>query len=423
MRSEPRLPAALEPGLRWLEARTSKSRNYLYGVINGCFGFVGDGFWSPIVLSSFAATLGAPNAVIGLIPAIQSGGWLLPQLVVASRVRHLPRKIVVYRSAVWARTLSYAWIVATSVLLAGLPEALLGAFLLGLLVNALSTGIAGLPFMEIVAKIVPPRERAAFFGVRLLLGGLLALAVSVAVRALLGAGWSFPLAYTVIFALGTLFYSAGYATFALVDEPPDAPQPRASFRADVRGIPAMLREDRAFAAFLMFRLCLTVAALADPFYTVYAIRVIGVEGATVGSFLVALGVLGPLSNALWSRVATRFGSRRVLRWGLGFALLAPVVALLMPEGAGFWFFAVYALSNLGGTAINLANTNYLLGIAPDAARGRAIGVVNTVVGLVSFAAVLGGVIADRVGYVGLFALGAGLYALSWALAGGLRRDL
>ncbi|HWG85445.1 MAG TPA: MFS transporter, partial [Deinococcales bacterium] len=67
--------------------------------------------------------------------------------------------------------------------------------------------------------------------------------------------------------------------------------------------------------------------------------------------------------------------------------------------------------------------NHLLGIAPAAMRSRYIGATNTLVGLASFAPVLGGGLADIVGYRPLFLAGSVLYLLCWLLASRLRRDL
>jgi len=57
-----------------------------------------------VVVAGFASRLGASNAVIGLLPAIAQGGWMLPQILVASRVRALAYKLPVYRSAALVRT-------------------------------------------------------------------------------------------------------------------------------------------------------------------------------------------------------------------------------------------------------------------------------------------------------------------------------
>ena len=84
------------------------NRNEWLGFLNGCGVSIGDGFMSvTVVMAGFAARLGAPNWVIGLLPAIAGGGWMLPQLLVAARVRPLAYKLPIYRSAAFVRTSMY----------------------------------------------------------------------------------------------------------------------------------------------------------------------------------------------------------------------------------------------------------------------------------------------------------------------------
>jgi predicted MFS family arabinose efflux permease len=424
IRAMTRLPTPLEPMIQWLEDRLGWDRNYLYGVLNGWLVSIGDGFMNAsIVLSSFAAALGASNTVIGLLPAIQTGCWMFPQLLVASRIRHIPRKITVYRRASTIRTLSYLWIVVCTVLLSHQPGLLLIAFLIGLTANSLASGISGLPWLEVAAKVVPARQRPAFFGVRNLYGGLLALVAGFVVRAILGSSLSFPFDYALIFALGMTAHSTGWWLFGFIDEPPDPPQEPAHFREEVRSIPETIRDDPDFRSFLIYRAVSAIATLSDPFFTVFALREIGVGKAAVGAFVIVIGVVAPLSNAVWTRLAERFGSRRLIRYALACSALAPLVALLMPKGAGLWFALVFVLSSMGTAGLNMGNSNFILGIARPEARGRYIGTANTLVGLAMFASVAGGRLADGLGYRPVFALGIALYALSWVLASRLRRDL
>ncbi len=419
-----RFPARLEPLIGWLENRFGWERNYAFGVLNGWFASLGDGFMNAsVVLSSFAAVLGASNTVIGLLPAIQTGGWMIPQLLVASRIRHLPRKIVVYQRASTIRTASYVWIVTSTVLLSSQPSLLLIAFLIGLTANALASGISGLPWMEVTAKVIPARQRPGFFGIRNLYGGLLALVGSFAVRAILGADWRFPFDYTLIFVLGMTAHSICWWLFGFTVEPPDPPQEPAHFRQEVRSVPDTIRDDPDYRAFLIYRTAVAIATLSDPFFTVFALREIGVGKAAVGAFAIVIGVVAPLSNAVWSRLAERFGSRRLIRYAVACAALAPLTALLMPKGAGLWFALVFVLSSLGAAGLNLGNANFMLGVAKPEARGRYIGTANTLVGAVMFVSVVGGQLADWVGYRPVFALGVVLYGLSWGLASRLRRDL
>lgn len=142
-------------------------RNTRLGVINGWLVFVGDGFFNvTVVVAGFASRLGASNAVIGLLPSIYLGGYMLPQLLVASKVSSLPYKLPVYRSAAGLRAGSYVSMVLISALLWQRPALCLGLFLLALSINALASGIAGLPFLEVVSKTIPAPKRAAFFALR-----------------------------------------------------------------------------------------------------------------------------------------------------------------------------------------------------------------------------------------------------------------
>lgn len=416
------LPRTLEPSISWLEKRFGWDRNYTYGVLNGWFVFAGDGFMNAsVVLSSFAAALGASNVIIGLLPAIQVGGWMLPQILVASRIRHIPRKITVYRGASGIRFSSQLAIVLATLIFPNNPTLLLWTFLLALAASAIASGVSGLPWLEVAAKVIPGNRRPAFFATRNLYGGLLALGSGFAVRALLGSSLVFPYDYAIIFACATVMLSSGWWIYGFINEPPDdPPQPPAHLLEELRAMPETVTRNPDFAAFVLLRVVISIAALSDPFFTVYALRQIGVSKAEVGTFVIVLGIVGPLSNAVWQRLAARFGSRRTIRFALAFSILAPLTAILMPKGAGMLFALVFACSGIANAGLNIANPNYLLGVAPAEARGRYIGTINTLVGVALFMSVPAGRLADWVGYQPVFALGAGLYAVAWLLASRLK---
>ena len=398
-------------------------RNYRLGIWNGWLVSVGDGFLSvTVVLAGFAARLGATNAVIGLLPAIAQGGWMLPQILVAARVRSLPYKLPVYRSAALIRAVSYVCMVLAAALLAGTPALCLTLFVLAMTVNALASGVSGLPFLEVCSKIIPVGRRAAFFGTRNLVGGLLAFGAGLVVRWILASGLAFPYDYALIFGLATVFYVVAYALFGKVDEPPDPPLPPSNVAEELRQIPVILKADPHFRAFLIVRLTLAVATLADPFYAVYALRVLNVPASQLGVFLLALAGAAPLSNLLWRRVAERKGSRRIIRYSAASACLAPLLALSLGKDSAQFYLLVFVALSVAAQGFNLGHTNHLLNIAPQDQRSRYIGSLNTLVGLALFAPVAGGLLADHAGYRAVFWLSAALFAAAWWQCGKLRRD-
>ncbi|WP_370293627.1 MFS transporter [Deinococcus sp. KSM4-11] len=404
--------------------RMNWSRNEKLGILNGWGASLGDGFLNvPVVVAGFASRLGAPNWVIGLLPSIAAGGWMLPQLLVAARVRALPYKLPVYRSAAGARTGAYLAMVLVAGLLADRPALCLTLFVLAMLVNSLASGVSGLPFLEVVSKTVASDRRARFFGTRNLYGGLLAFGAGLIVRLILGSSLQFPYDYALIFALATIAYTFGYSVLGRVDEPPDPPQEPQGVRGELKAIPQTLR-DPHFRAFLIVRLLLAGGSMSDPFYAANALRSLHFPPATLGIFVMALTGAAPLSNVVWQRVAERKGSRRIIRYATFFYGIAPLYAIVV--GAlhlGTWaYLGVFILTSVAAQGFNLGHTNHLLNIAPPGERSRYIGTLNTLVGGALFLPVLGGLIADAAGYTPVFVLSALFSAAAWWRCGKLRRD-
>ncbi|RIH85130.1 Major Facilitator Superfamily protein [Calidithermus terrae] len=129
-------------------------------------------------------------------------------------------------------------------------------------------------------------------------------------------------------------------------------------------------------AFSLPRGLLALAGIADPFYAVYALKVLGVPGAMVGTFLMVLAAISPLSNVVWSRLVRRYGSRRVIRLATFIQVFTPLTALLMPHGAGMAYALVFVCASRAGPGIGLGYTNYMLNVAPAEERSRYPGAVN-----------------------------------------------
>ena len=362
-------------------------------MLNGWFVFLGDAFFNAsIVLSSFAAKLGAPNAVIGLLPALLSAGSMIPQAFVAPYVARMPVKVVLYRRVAVLRVSSLAFI-----------DLLLACFVLGLALNGLVTGFSSLPFWETVAKTIPIERRAALFGGRNLVGGLLAFLAGILVRFLLGTPLPFPIPYAILFTLGTL-------AFGLSHEPPDEGRPAERIRL------SLPLKDFAFRRFLRVRMLFAVASMTEPFYAAYAVRKLG-QSSEIGLYLTLYTLASVLSNLLWVRLSQRYGSKLLILSGASLGMVTPILALLLPPGA---FGLVFLLQGTYLAALGLGSTTYLLNTADPQNRSSYIGLANTVVGVVSFSPVLGGLLADRLGYAAPLLVAAGCYG--WGLYAGRKLE-
>jgi MFS family permease len=312
------------------------------------------------------------------------------------------------------------------------PTWMLLAFFLPYLVISLASGISGLPFMEIVGKTIPPRQRGVFFAARLFFGGLLGLAASGLVRLLLEerAGLFFPYNVALLFLIFAVFTSVGMAVFAMVVEPPSptrdgyaAPLPwREAVRALWRHIPYRL--------FLGARMALMWAAIATPFFTAYAVRDLRIPDAAIGIYLGLNVGASLLSNLLWSWISVRWGHRAVLEGATACGLVSVLWALMVgplsavqPGLAEALMGPVFVLSGAYASGAAIGGLSLLLEIAPGHDRPLTIGLTNTLLGVALLSTAMGGLIADLIGYRGLFALSFGFYALALALLWGLRRAM
>lgn len=203
-------------------------RNLVLGVANGALFRLFNALTDPsLVLTWFVSQLTASPVAIGLLLPISQGGWFLPQLLVSGLVQRMPRRMSLYRATAFVRVLSLALIVASVFIIGDRnPSSLLVAFLILYSAYSLVSGVAGLPFMDVVGKAIPADRRGSFFAWRRFTGGVLALGASALTSYVLDErpGLAFPMNFGWLFAAAALAMGAGFFFFAQVVEPVDAVQ-------------------------------------------------------------------------------------------------------------------------------------------------------------------------------------------------------
>ena len=98
---------------------------------------------------------------------------------------------------------------------------------------------------------------------------------------------------------------------------------------------------------------------------------------------------------------------------------APIFAPLFSKDDLHTLFAlVFVLGGLATGSSRIANNNMMLTIAPPHSRATYLGFLNTLLGLVTFISVIGGLVVDTLGFTVLFLIALLLAAL--ALIAGAR---
>jgi MFS family permease len=414
-------------------ARRHLRRNFSLGIANGALFNLSSSLLDPsLVLTWLASQLTSSNFLIGLVMPINQGGWFLPQLLVSGYLQGRKRKLPFYVAMSAPRAICWASMALALFLID--DQRVLLVFFYGLLtVYSLGGGLAGLSFMDIVAKAIPSTRRGTFFGWRRFLGGILALGGSLVVKYVLDERWGppFPHNFGVLFVLSFLTISAAMISFGLFVEPVEPVLNQSmALSGQLKRALHLPRRDANYGRLLVVQFLSRAAGMATPFYIVYAKRVLGVSAGMVGVYLTWATLAGIASTLVWGRISDRHGNRGVILSGGLVGLATPLAALLIPLLVGWQpsmaarapqaFTIVFVLSSIFQMGLIIGYHNYLLDIAPAEDRPLYIGLANTLTGLTMLASAVGGLIVDLAGLVVLFWVTAALYAGALVFTGGLR---
>jgi MFS family permease len=395
-------------------------RNFALGLVSGvAYNIYIVVLSTQLVMTWFLSELTDSNLLISLVIPIEWGSWYFLQLVLSGYVQRRPRTLPLYRLMAILRVVALGVLVVAAFAVDE-PRPLLIVFLLTFTVNSVAAGVAALPFLNVVAKTIPPARRGIYFGWRRFAGGLLGLLGGVLVKLVLDpdSGLVFPHNYGVLFFLGFWITVIQVATFSLSVEPPEevAGQPM-SLAQQVRHTTGLVQRDRNFGRYLGLQVAFVVTNYALPFYAVYARQELEAPEDMVGIYVIGLTLAGTLSNLVLGRIGDLHGNRLLVRLAALTTLLPPLTALLVARLPGqgldksLVFILVFLSQGLYTTADVIGNGNYLLELSASIDRVIYIGLAHGVVGLALFTVPLGGVIVDWLGFEPLF-----LVALVGALA-------
>lgn len=405
---------------RFSSDRRGMALNFFLGVGNGALLILADTLMHPtLVLALFVAELSDDALLIGLVPAIATGVWFLPQLFSAAVVQGRRRQLPWAAGASIIRTAAVILLAFVGYRAESLTDdELLRRFFICYVVYNLAAGFANVPSTELAAKAIAAERRGLFFSQRNLWGGVLGFGAGFVIREVLGSGGpDFPRNFTFLFIAAALSLSAGTFLQAVMREPVRLTAHRTgSVARSLRDTPRVLT-DGNYRRFISFRVLLSLSAIADPFFIVYAQRELDAPISFVGLYVAAMTASRIVSNLLWGALCDRRGNRAVLQFAALTRLVAPVVALMLPyitdtdiyqdrvsneRVALYAFGAVFVAYGAALSGQILSNLGYILDIAPDELRPTYIGLANTILGLVSFIPIVGGLVVDRYGFEEVF---------------------
>lgn len=411
------MTAGATTALREARDREDTRRNFYALLWHGAFLALGVSLTQPTtVISAFVADLTGSTVWVGGLSTVLTVAGTLPQLFVARWIEPRPRKMGYLLAAIYLRVASWATLAVLIYLIGASHPRLLAWALVGLLALFYAGGgLGGVPYTDIVGKVIPPNRRGAFFGGQQALAGPLAMGAALLARHILATA-PYPDGYALLFGLAAAALLVASAGFWAVREPP---------RADADGRVRPWREYRSQLARAARRLRTLVgiqlltgfSLMALPFYVVYAREKLGAPLEAVGWFLLAQVVGGVLSNLAWARLVDRYGSHRMLAACATVSALTPLLAIGM--GRLGWVGMLPVLF-LGGAVFNgraVGFNSAVLELAPDAERPT-YAALDAVLALpVAFLPLVGGTLLRSWSYPALFLLASAFIGVGAVLAG------
>jgi MFS family permease len=367
------------------------------------------------VMPVLASYLTDSKLVIGLIPAIFSLGFYLPQLLMANFSEGLRyKKPFVMLVGGLGERLPYLLIgVAVWALAASAPTLTMGILLAGLGISAFGAGIGTPAWYDMIAKVIPVHRRGIWSGIGHSLGALMGIGGAFLVGYIL-AFYLFPTNFAILFFLAAVAMTISWGGLALTREPPSVVNgERTPIRSYLRRLPAILRRDRNYTRFLLSRSLVQLGTMAGAFFIIYGTEHFQIDGIGVGRLTAILIGSTAVMNLVWGFIGDRLGHKAVLA-GAAFCMAGAVaVAWTAPSQA--WLSITFVLLGAYLAADMVSGLNIILEFCTPEERPTYIGLTNTLLApMVTLAPMLGGWLADTVDYEGLFSV-----ALAVATLGGL----
>ena len=377
--------------------------NFIFNLLDGALFGLAFGLASFVtIIPLFVSTLTDSAIIIGLVPAMHSVGWYLPQLFTANRVsRQSHFKTMVMRITIHER-LPFIGLAAVAWFSTSLDKSLTLTLVFGLLIwQGLGGGFGANPWQNMIGKVIPDRMHGLFFGAQSGSANIL-MAVGALGTGVILERIAAPDNFALVFLIASIALILSYGAFALIREPRHQAVQMAQNRVDFRHqLVAILKGDVNFRRFLLVRSLIQIGIMAVSFYTVYVVRQFSAPGSAIGVMTAIMSITKVFANLILGRIGDQKSHLFSLQIG-GIALsLSALAAWLAPSYQ--WFYLAFVLAGVAYVTAWTTPMAMTLQFGDYKQRPAYIGLSNTVTAPSALLApVLGGWLADTAGFQATF---------------------
>ncbi len=371
--------------------------------------------FSTTVLTLYASYLTSSGPLIGLIPAIQQVGFLLPQLLTARRAEGLSRKLPFVARLSTMERLPYLFISLAIFLWPGAPQWF--AYTMLAVNIAVASGSAGLctpGWKAMLGKIIDPNRRGLLFSLGVGLGGFLGIGGALLARHMLDT-FSYPFSYGLCFLLSFLFQVISWLFLILNREPARKPKVVSpSARHYFRGLIPFLKQNPNFSWYLAGSVLAIFGSMAASFYIIHARDAFQIAGGFAASLTMAALVTQSIGTPALGWLSDRKGHKWLNELSILLGAASLVLMLFIP-GEG-WMYPAFILMNLSMAGIHISRASITMEFGGIDRLPTYTALAGTILGIPTLLGpVAGGWILDLFGYRTLFVTALILSLAGWAL--------
>jgi len=352
----------------------------------------------PLLISNLTKS----KIAIGLVPAIFSISFYLPQLFAANHAERLRRKLpfVMLIGGLLERVPYFFAGFAVLFFAQSAPTVALLAVYLVIGLGAFGAGVATPAWFTMIGKVLPVNRRGIFFGVSDGLGTLMGFIGAYFVGIILD-DFGYPQNFATLFIAAAVFMGISWVGLSLNREP-ESPVVKAHIPLQryFKRLPGILRGNHNFRRFLLGYSISRLSLMGSSFFIVYGNENFNLTGADVGALTAVL--LG--SQAVMQLAFGWLGDRRGHKFNLMlFAFAAALSALLASFATNMLgLIPAFALLGTALAADRISHLNIVLEFALPEDQPTFIGLTNTLLAPVVFLAPIIGGWAAGIGFDRLF---------------------
>lgn len=381
--------------------------NYLVNVIEAGFWGFGSGMASasaflPLFLLKFTDSA----LLIGLIPAIQTIGFQLPQLFLAKKIASQAHiKPLVMKMTIHER-LPFLGLALVALFSDKLPSiAVIVLVYMMLIWQGIGGGFTGNAWQNMVCKMIPSDMRSMFFSIQgagvNFLSSIGAFITGIILEKQPGS-FGFFLAFLGAFI--SMIVSYAILNMAREEESVEI--------LDIDNSPhilkmaaKILKKDTSFRWFVISRFLLPFGNMASGFYIIYIKNNFNADEKTIGLLASTQFISTVVSGLLLGWLSDHVGRKMAMQVSLVVVVLSPILAYFAPSLS--FFFIIYALTGVINGAFWSVFLSFTLEFGTNVERPTYVGLINTLIAPSTLIAQLfGGWIADNLSFNVTFILAA-----------------